>query len=113
MAKDNILRCAIHCTFEGEQCWRLIDAFEQGECYVLVLNWWGKPGEETESPGKQVGIKKPNFELISDPNTPYELRCLHSVNFDEMVFTDVTLDAEKVWRSGHNLFYPRPDDEHD
>jgi hypothetical protein len=110
MAEDRVLRCLVYATIDGDEGWKIIDCFEQGDCYIMVLNWWGKPGEQTESPGKQAGVKKPNFEAISDPNAPYELRCLHRINFDKFTFTDVSRDANEIWRSGHNLFYPRPED---
>jgi hypothetical protein len=110
MARDNVLRCLVHSTLEGETCERIIDCFEQGDCYVLVLTWWTKSGEETETPGKHLGFKKSNFEVVSDPNSTFELHCLHGINFDNFVFTDVVRDEGEVWGSGENLFYPRPED---
>jgi hypothetical protein len=111
MAKDNVLRCLIHCTINGDVGWHIIDAIEENHYYAIVLRWTAKAGEQTEFPSKRVGIKKDCFDVISNPRSPYELRCKFSVNFDDIPFTDEDRDAEELWRIGDNLFYPRPDDE--
>lgn len=109
--KDNVLRCLVHATINKETSWHVVDAFERGETYGLVIEWSAKAGKEGEFPNRAIGVPKEFFEVVSDPVSPYELKCLRSVDFDDLLSGERTeLDGEEIWRDSDNLFYPRPQD---
>jgi hypothetical protein len=110
MAEDRVLRCLVHATIDDKSEWRIIDCVEESDCFLFVLEWMRKRGEEKETPAKQAGLPKEHFEVISDPNIPYALRCKNSVNFDKIPFRNSLRNADDVWRKAHTFYQPRPSD---
>jgi hypothetical protein len=110
--KDSVLRCLVHSTINKETGWHIVDAFERGDTYGLVLQWTALQGKEGEFPNRSIGVQKDCFEVVTDPASPYELRCIYSIDFDDLLSGErQELDANEIWRKPDNLFYPRPNEE--
>lgn len=109
MPKDTVLRALVVGTIDGKKGSWIIDAFERDDCYALVKQWATDIHEKGDYPTQYLGIPKKFFEIISDPNSPYELKCLRGIDFDKLLPRDRTeIDAASI--DSDDLFYPRPED---
>lgn len=113
MPKDTVLRCLILEVIEGKNAPRVIDTIEDGENYVLVLEWAFIPGRESEGemPKKTVALPKTLFQVIKSHTLPYELLLPEPLNISALNFRDVEVDEDEVWAEPDNLFTPRPNDQ--
>jgi hypothetical protein len=112
MPKDAVLRALVVATINGKTGPYILDAFDSGDSYGLVLEWTAKDGKEGEWPNRAIGVPKRFFEVIANPDSPYELKCLRSIDFDDLLSGERTeVDADEIWKNPDDLFYPRPKDE--
>jgi hypothetical protein len=113
MPKDTVLRALVFGVVNGQKGQFIIDAFESGDAYGLVLEWSAMQGKEGEFPNRSIGVPKKFFEIISDPSSPYELKCLRTIDFDYLFSGEGKewFDAKEIWQNPDDLFYPRPKDD--
>ncbi|PWU10699.1 MAG: hypothetical protein C5B50_24950 [Verrucomicrobia bacterium] len=112
MPKDSVLRALVSGKINGQLGEFIVDAFERGDTYGLVLEWTSKQGETGEFPNRAIGVPKKFFDVITDPSSPYEIKCLRTIDFDDLLSGERTVfDAEEIWGKPNDLFYPRPNDE--
>ena len=90
----------------------IVDAFDAGEAYGLVLEWTSLKGKEGEFPNRSIGVPKHFFDVVTDPNSQFELVFRPHVDFDKLIPGERTeLDSGEIWKNPDNLFHPRPKDE--
>ena len=112
MPKDTVLRALVVGTLNGKSGQFIIDAFESGDAYGLVVEWVSKQGKDGEFPISSLGVPKQFFEVVTDPTLQYELKCLRTIDFDDLLSGERTeLNANEIWKKPDDLFYPRPKDE--
>ena len=112
MPKDTVLRALVSGKINGQNGAFIVDAFERDDTYGLVIEWSAKHGSEGEFPNQAIGVPKRFFEVITSPESPYELKCLCTIDFDDLLSGEKTeMDANEIWRKPDDLFYPRPKDD--
>jgi hypothetical protein len=97
--KDDVLRASIYSTLEGETRWRIHDVIDRGDAYEVVLLWGSHSDHQGVVPWRSARGPKETFEVVSDPNCKYELRCKSKLNFDAMPTNTVPVNRpDELWK---------------
>ena len=109
--KDSVLRTYTTLKENGTEQEQIVDTYEDGDCYVLVLVWAQIPGKVGELPRKTIHVKKEAFSVPNGPNAPYELLLPYVVDIDALTFDESGIINDADWSNPDNLFTPAPKDE--
>lgn len=100
---DSVLRCLVAVKHQGEVSEQIIDAVQDGENYLLVLEW----GTQDESPAgvsprQYVVVPATEIELVKDQRQNHEIISRIGIDFDDATISDTKMVVKR-------LFQPPPD----